>query len=251
MKRVVVWPDTHFPLHDKKAFSCALKALEKLKPDTFIQLGDIGEWEAASFWRYKKVKRPPLEYQLAELDIEIGQINKCLDRLDASLDKAGVTRKVITQGNHELWLDGLVQENPYLKGYTFKEAIKAKERGYEIIPAGKYFKLGKLSMYHGHHFNGVMHTRNHLLRLGTNIMYGHHHDVQQYTLTQLGKTVNAWSIGCLKDMRSEKNEWLGGRPTNWQHAFAIVDLDKSGNFLVTTVNIMNGKAMVDGELIKG
>jgi predicted phosphodiesterase len=246
-----VWPDTHFPLHDKKAFSCALKALVKLKPDMFIQLGDIGEWESASHWRYKRVKRPPLEYQLREIDKEVKQVNRLLDRIDDALDKAGTKEKVLTQGNHDKWLDDLVLENPYLKGYTFKEAIRAEERGYEIIPTGEYYQLGKLLLYHGHHFAGVMHTRNHLLRLGADLMYGHAHDVQRYTLTQLGKTINAWSIGCLKDLSNAKNEWLGGRPTNWQHAFAIVDLDKSGDFMVSTVEIFNGRAMVDGELIKG
>ena len=30
--RVVIFPDTHFPNHDKKAFACALNVLKEVKP---------------------------------------------------------------------------------------------------------------------------------------------------------------------------------------------------------------------------
>ena len=43
-KRVIVTPDKHFPLHDKKAISVVCKAIELVKPDAYIDLGDTGEW---------------------------------------------------------------------------------------------------------------------------------------------------------------------------------------------------------------
>ena len=33
---VVIFPDIHFPHHDEKAFSCALKVLEYVKPSAFL-----------------------------------------------------------------------------------------------------------------------------------------------------------------------------------------------------------------------
>ena len=71
MKRAVVIPDQHFPIHDEKAVKVVLKAIEEIKPDIFINLGDVGEWNSVSGHRYKRQKRPPLEYQLPEIDKEV------------------------------------------------------------------------------------------------------------------------------------------------------------------------------------
>ena len=62
---------------------------------------------------------------------------------------------------------------------------------------------------------------------------------------------SAWSIGCLKDMREEANSWLGGRPINWAHAFAIVDFFKGGLFTVHIIQIINGRTSLWGEVIDG
>ena len=42
MKRAVVFPDQHYPIHDVKAMNVALQVLEKAKPDIFVNLGDVG-----------------------------------------------------------------------------------------------------------------------------------------------------------------------------------------------------------------
>ena len=64
MTRAIVIPDQHFPIHDESAVKVVLKAIEFVKPDIFINLGDVGEWESVSAWAYKRRKRPPIEYQL-------------------------------------------------------------------------------------------------------------------------------------------------------------------------------------------
>ena len=60
-KCAIVFADVHAPLHDKKAVSVVCKAIEMVKPDTVINLGDMGEWDSVSAWKYKKKKRPPIE----------------------------------------------------------------------------------------------------------------------------------------------------------------------------------------------
>ena len=82
-------------------------------------------------------------------------------------------------------------------------------------------------------------------------MYGHTHDLQRHTKTNAGGTISAWSLGCLKDMSKESNAWLGGREHNWSHAFAIVDFFDKGHFTTDVVQIIKGKAVVQGELIDG
>ena len=251
VKRAIVTPDKHFPLHDKKAINVLCKSIEIVKPDIYVDLGDVGEWEGASHWQWRKKKRPPLEYQTPFIDQDIKGVNKGMDQIDESLDKANCKEKHMIEGNHDDWMNRFVDEHPYLEGYRFKECVKLEERGYHYHPVGKYYKIGKLAMYHGHHFAGINHTRNHLMRLGTNIMYGHHHDIQQSSVTHLDGAKSAWSIGCLKDMSADKNSFLQNRMHNWSHAFAIVDFYDKGFFTVHVIQIINGKTSLWGELIIG
>ena len=251
IKRAVVTPDKHFPLADMAAINCLKQAIEIVKPDIYIDLGDVGEWHGASHWQWKRKKRPPLEYQLPFIDQDILEVNAGMDWIDESLDKVNCKKKYMIEGNHDDWMNKFVDEHPFLKGYRFKECVKLKERGYKYHPAGKFLKVGNLHFYHGHHFAGTHHARNHLMRLGANVMYGHHHDLQQASVTHMDGVKSAWSIGCLKDMTEEQNDWLGGRKINWSHAFAIVDFFDKGNFSVNIVQIVNGKASLWGELIKG
>ena len=89
MKRAIVTPDKHFPLEDKKAINIVCQAIELVKPDIYIDLGDTGEWKSVSHWQWKKKKRPPLEYQLPFVYKEIEAVNKGMDVIDASIDKEG------------------------------------------------------------------------------------------------------------------------------------------------------------------
>tara|TARA_R110002020_G_scaffold34973_2_gene105940 strand:- start:210 stop:971 length:762 start_codon:yes stop_codon:yes gene_type:complete len=247
-KRAVVIPDQHFPLEDKKAVSVTLQAIDLVKPDLFINLGDVGEWESVSAWKYKKVKRPPLEYQLPEIDKEIHAVNKGLDAFDEALDKIGCEWKIMCTGNHDEWLDAFVLEHPYMEEYTFREACHIDARGYAYHPYNQPVKIGKLTFIHGAYTTNN-HTKKHLDSYGENIIYGHTHDLQRYTKTDLGGTKSAWSMGCLKDMSAEKNKWLKGRLHNWNHAFAIIDWFKNGDFKVEVVEIINGKTTVWGKEI--
>ena len=42
LKRYIVTPDKHAPLHDKKAISVVKQAIEVVHPDGYIDLGDFG-----------------------------------------------------------------------------------------------------------------------------------------------------------------------------------------------------------------
>jgi hypothetical protein len=82
-------------------------------------------------------------------------------------------------------------------------------------------------------------------------MYGHTHDVQRHGITHIDGAHHAWSLGCLKDMSKEVNEWLKGRQTNWCHAFAVIDWFDDNNFRIDVIDIYKGKTYVWGKLIDG
>tara|TARA_Y100000593_G_scaffold83824_1_gene158283 strand:- start:2943 stop:3737 length:795 start_codon:yes stop_codon:yes gene_type:complete len=251
VKRAIITPDKHFPYHDKPAIAVLCKAIEMVQPEIYVDLGDIGEWENFSKHKWRGKKRPPLEFQIPDLETDIVEVNKGMDIVDESLDKIGCKEKYITVGNHDNWLNTFVEEHPYCSQYRFHQAVKLNSRGYTHIPFGEHLKLGKLYLYHGHQYGGQYHTANHLRKLGCNIMYGHWHDLQHMTATHMDGPKAAWSIGCLKDMAGEKNKWLANRKINWAHAFALVEFYEKGMFTVNVVQIIDGKCSLWGQILNG
>ena len=246
IKRVVVTPDKHFPLHDQKAINVLKKTIEIVKPDAYVDLGDVGEWNAFSAWKFKRRKAPPLEYLIEDFEQDVKDVNRGMDMVDESLDKANCNEKYITEGNHDNWLNMAVEKYPYIPQYKFKNAVNLADRGYTYYPMGKFLKLGKLFFYHGHQFGGQYHAANHLRKKGCNVMYGHWHDLQQHSVTHHDGAKSAWSIGCLKDMSPKANDWLQYRDVNWAHAFAIVDFFEKGLFTVHIIQIINVKTCLWG-----
>ena len=252
VKRAIVTPDKHFPLADYAAIRVVCKAIELIKPNIYIDLGDTGEWEMFSSHYWKDREKPPLEVLIPMLDREVELVNDGMDIIDASLDKAKCKQRHFIQGNHEVWLDKFVTKHPYLPQYETKKALKLKERKYKYWEyiSHKKLKIGKLNFTHGDYVP-IHHAKKHLSSYKENIMYGHTHDLQRFTDTGLGGTQSAWSMGCLKDMSCDKNKWLRGNLHNWNHAFAIVDFFKNGDFKVEVVEIINGRTTVWGKYIDG
>ena len=186
IKRAIVTPDKHFPLADMAAIKVVCKAIELCKPDIYIDLGDTGEWESFSHWKWKKKKKPPLEYIQPDMDKEAKAVNKGMDIIDYALDKADCKERYFVQGNHELWLDQFVEEHPYLPQYKTENLLQLKERGYKFYHNSKFLKIGKLHFHHGNFYGGQYHAANHIRKLGCNIIYGHTHDVQMHSATMLG-----------------------------------------------------------------
>tara|TARA_R100000808_G_scaffold14629_1_gene34408 strand:- start:22306 stop:23052 length:747 start_codon:yes stop_codon:yes gene_type:complete len=239
-KRYIVTPDKHFPYADSKAIKALCNIIEELRPDGYIDLGDTGEWSSVSKWKWKNKARPNLEWYLPEVITDVEDVNKGMDIIDESLDKANVKEKHFIQGNHELWLDYFVEQFPYLPQYGCKRAIKIDERGYKFHRAGDLLKIGDMHFYHGHNYGGMHHAAAHCKQFKCSIMYGHHHDIQVYSDRSANGTISAYSIGCLKDMSREKNEFIGGRPINWSHAIAVVDFIGKSHF-VKVIEIKDGK----------
>ena len=251
VKRGIVTPDKHFPLHDPDAISVVKQAIEIVKPDIYIDLGDTGEWSYFSnhYWRGRFAK--PMEDLIPLLESDIAEVNAGMDWIDESLDKAGCKERHFVQGNHEVWLDRFVERYPYLDKYMTQNVLRLKDRGYKYHPYNKKkcLKIGKLNFTHGK-YTTKYHSQKHLEQYGESIMYGHTHDLQRHTATKAGGTISSWSLGCLKDIEADE-DWLGGRLTNWNHAFAIVDWFKGGNFKVEVVEIIKGKTTLWGESIVG
>jgi hypothetical protein len=254
-QRYIVLPDTHGDLVDRPALECVLQAIELIKPTGIIHLGDLGEWISVNHHRHKRTRTPdPCEVAVG-IRHDARMVRKyILDPLDRACEKAGVKIKHMLTGNHDIWLDRFVETNPdyadtpfdEATGYQFKQIFDWRKRGWQVLPCGKLLKIGKLNFYHGHLYGGIHHARNHLLRMGVNIVYGHWHDYQAMHVTHADGPKGAYSLGCLKDMTPEANTWLNKRPVNWAHMFGVVDFYAGGLFSVHAVPIINGQCTLIG-----
>ena len=81
IKRAIVTPDKHFPLADKAAINVLKKTIEIVKPDIYIDLGDVGEWSAFSAWKFKRRKAPPLEYLIDDFEKDVKDVNEGMDTI--------------------------------------------------------------------------------------------------------------------------------------------------------------------------
>lgn len=259
--RAVVIPDTHAPLVDKAAFNCVLRAIELVKPTHVILLGDIGEWESVNHHRHKRIRKPDPQEVSHDVRCDVRAVRKqIIDPLDMVCAATKVKQKVLLTGNHDRWLDYFVEANPdyahttfdEASGYKFDQILDWKARQWQVEPCGKLYRFGRLHLYHGHLYGGIHHTRNHLQRMGVSLMYGHWHDVSYSSVTHADGVKGAWSLGCLKRLDDRANDWLERRPTNWSHAFAVVDQWGGGFFTVNPINIIDGRcALLGYEVIDG
>lgn len=249
----IILPDAHAaPDNDTEggvdpvAWECFLKAIEVVKPDFLINIGDFGEWSSVNSYQWAKKKRPPIRYTTDELSIEYEAVNKYMDMVDRALPKS--CQKFFIEGNHELWIDNLFAESPDLDPrISVKRGLDLDRRGYKYFEHGKWVKVGKLYLNHGTSAKGVNHTRQMLIRHGKNIMYGHIHDLQKATIATLGGALSAWSVGFL-GMREKP--FLRGDTTNWEHGFCLLHVHKSGFFSVEQISIVNGTCWTYGRKIK-
>ena len=101
LKRAIVTPDKHAPIHDKAAINVVKQAIELVKPEIYVDLGDLGEFGSVSHWQWKRKKKPPLEYIMPKVDKDIAGVNALLDEIDKSLDKVKCKERHICAGNHD------------------------------------------------------------------------------------------------------------------------------------------------------
>lgn len=258
--RALVIPDSHAPLVDRAAFDCVLQAIMLMRPDRVVHLGDMGEWEGANHHIFERVRKPEPTEIARGIRKDVRAICKTfLDPLDRVCSAAGVIKKDITVGNHDIWPDKFVEANPDYqdttfddaKGYKFDQLFDWKKRGWTLHPIGKLLQVGELRFYHGHLYNGLYHTRTHLLKMGCNIIYGHHHSVSYTAISHVDGVKGSWCLGTIKRLDSNANEWLQNRLTEWSQAFAIVDFFGKGHFTVHVCNIIYGRCSLLSHFVDG
>ena len=102
--------------------------------------------------------------------------------------------------------------------------------------------VGKLYLIHGHEYkfsisNPVNPARGLFLRAKTLAATSHFHQTSQHSERDLtGKVVSTWSIGCACNLRPSYSPI-----NNWNHGFAICDLQADGSFVLANLRVIDGR----------
>jgi metallophosphoesterase superfamily enzyme len=234
-KNVLIMSDLHFPFQNNEAIEIAVNYGLKQNVDTVLLNGDIIDFHAISRWQSDPRSR--------DLKFELESTRKFLKWLRNKFPKALILYKL---GNHDIRLeDYLINKAPELLDTNIWEVEKLFEfEKFNIIKVESldYIKLGKLKVIHGHEYKQgfvapVNPARGLFLRTKESCLQSHVHRTSEHTeKTIAGKIIVCYSIGCLSDLTPDYNRY-----NNYNLGFAIVEVERGGNFTVYNKKIIDNK----------
>lgn len=241
--KLLIIPDVHAPYHDRRAFRCLLDVAKRWDPDHVVILGDFADFNAVS-------SHPKDPKRLLPFVKEVAGVNRALDQLDRALANCG--DKQYLQGNHETRLERFVNEKaPALAGFekTWEEALRLEERGWEVTPYKRSLQFGDLNLTHDVGRAGVNAARQSMLDVGHSIAFGHTHRLQVHYQGQIdGARHLGATLGWLGDPEAIDYRHRDCVMRDWIHGFGAVHLLDNGHFWLQAVPIIEGRAIVDGQV---
>lgn len=241
---ILVANDFHIPHQDDESIRAMLALMSDVKFDQVVINGDYLDYGCISHWNQGRNKT--LEMQRLKTDYIKG--NALLDEIDLRLP-AGA-KKHFMKGNHEVWIDDLVDKTPQLEGLVEPESqLKLTERGYKIYPYNDIVPFGKLNITHGIYASANS-VKKHLDELKVNIMFGHTHTMAVMMSSSAAREIafSGYNVGCLCNMTPD---YMRGRPHGWTHGIAVVYLYPNGYFEVNMIRILDGQFIYNNKVYSG
>ena len=234
-----------YSTQNQAAINSVLSFSDDYSPDVVILGGDQLNCGPVSHWN----KGKPYLQEGFRLKDEMDALDKgLLSRID------NVPTKIWLKGNHEVWIDHFIQENPGLEGLIEPEKyLRLKERGWKIFEQGEYYKLGKLHFVHG---DVILNGRNNLTnpakylvdQTRVSIRAGHIHTYYAYTDIN-GLDSNDYHTGITVPCLSQTNtSYVKNRPTRFINGFLWGEVLSSGNFNDQVTIINNNKFILNGKI---
>lgn len=239
MRRVVLWPDTHVPYHDKKAFRLALKVTKKLNPTHLVILGDFADFYAVSAHDRNPLRR-------ADLMWEVQSVNAALD----DIQKLKIPRVIFCEGNHEWRLERyLMRKAPELFGMVrCKDLFHIQERGWKWVKYKSHYKIGKLYVTHDLDKAGKYAAAQTLDKFQGNIAFGHTHRASiHYSGNVRGESHVSATCGHLLD--TSDIDYAHQRNLHeWQQGMGYATIEENGNVHFQFLPFLKGKCAVPTQI---
>jgi len=220
-KTFMAFGDTHFPQQNDVAIEIVKKAVEFIKPDVTVLLGDL--LDCGQFSQHP----PTFGVTETEYENDIRQVNDFIDFIQANTTE----RTVLIEGNHEHRLDRWAAAHSEGRGaYSMlapRIQLMKNRKACTYIPYGSadgkypHYKInGRIVAVHGWSW-AVNATKAHLNKSqGKSIIHGHTHRIDSCIYPNIwgAGTIQARSAGCLcKPVPT----YGTGRPVEWVNAFIV------------------------------
>lgn len=229
--------DLQIPFHSIPALAIVKQIIEAEKPDGVILNGDI-----VDCYQLSEFSKSPLT-DVVLLD-EIHAAQELMAWLSNVTDP---DKRIWIGGNHEDRVRRYVWAHApslgQLGSLSFDVLFELKKYGFQWIPYGGWYKLGKLVVTHGsmvRQHSGYT-ARAHYDRFGCSVLIGHTHRMGQYHVRTAMDDHIAVENGCLCRLDPEYESY-----PNWQQGFAIVHVHPGGLFSIEQVRILNESFAVYG-----
>jgi hypothetical protein len=242
--RVFILPDLHAPYHDKQAFACALRVIAGGGWDRVVCLGDFADFAAVS-------SHPKDPARLLPFDQEVTSVNRALDQLDGACKAGKVTSKDYVEGNHETRLARFVLKiAPELRTFVdWRDMLHLDKRRWTLTAYKESLQIGELRISHDFGRAGVNAAREACRDMGHSVAFGHTHRMQVHYQGQLdGSRHVGATLGWLGDPEAIDYRHKDAVRRDSIHGFGTVSLLDSGLFWLQAIPIINGRAVVDGEV---
>lgn len=228
--------DLHIPYHDINALSLAIEYGINNDVNTIFINGDLIDFHGLSRFEKDPRKRSvKQEFEAAKSFL-------------IALREAFPTQEIYwLLGNHDMryqkWLMTKVYEVFDDEYYHLEQRLQVNEQRVKVIEDNVLVKAGKLAITHGHHvmrgfFAPVNSARGAWMKAKQSLLISHVHKVSNHVEVNLdGDSFGTWSTGSLCELRPDYSPLV----SNYQHGFAHILVDGSGDFQVKNYQIINGK----------
>lgn len=243
IKRGVALFDIHYPEHNIKCLNIVFEFLKDFKPHYVVLGGDQLDFGCISHHNKGKVRltenaRLKRDYRGFQTDI-IDKLNKYT---------SSRCEKYFMIGNHEYWIDRLLDDNPQLEGLVEIEN-NLDLKGYKIIPFNSSLSIGEINFIHGI-WASKYHAEKNIRIYNKNIFSGHVHTNQVFTVVSPINNLprQGVSVGCL----CNKNmQYMYKKPSAWINQFMYWYELEDGTFRYYLATILNGIAIINGKVYDG
>ena len=234
--------------HDAKLLDAVGQFVGDFKPKLVVLGGDNLNCAPVSHWlKDNKRAREGMRWakELEAFDQEFfSPLNDALPR---------GTRKVWLDGNHEAWVEQLLDKRPELEGLLHhRDELSLARRGWEYYAQGDIVREGHLYFIHGDTVSGGEHVaKSAVLQYDVNIRFGHFHTFQTYTrvsAAQQRERKTGVSVPCLGRLNPS---YLKDKPTKWIQGFQFGWINPNGTFADYTAIATDGRFTVNGKTYKG
>lgn len=255
-KRFVGLWDIHFgherrnrhklPIHNPRALAPILKFLDVFQPHHLIWGGDILDCGAIS--HHNKNNRRAVEglRLLEDAKLAAAWMQEARTRCAPGVSEA------LILGNHEDWLEDLIDDYPGLEGVLSVEALLSLPASCRVVNQGGSYHLGKLWFLHGDQFKGGGSNvaKKAVDTYGANVRFGHFHKYEAFTKFAAVDATDVKTGIAVPGLCTRGPKYLEGAPNQWSNGFLWGYIHPDGTFTDYVSIIVNGRFSALGQTFR-